>query len=142
MADDITKRLGCFMKTETLDISTNYLEKDAIVVVKLSGIMDFDEHRRLCEETFSAGRKYNAHKFLISMLDVIPKLTVLEIDDMPRTLIECGAKPEHRIAALHNPPPPHDRGFVFFRNGASNKSVTIKQFTNEDEALAWLRAEP
>jgi hypothetical protein len=130
------------MKTETLDIMVNYLEEDAIVVVQASGIMDFEEHRSLCEETFSAGRKYNAHKFLISILDVIPKLTVLEIDDMPETLIESGAKPEYRIAALHNPPPPYDRGFAFFRNAASNKSITVKQFTNEDEAMAWLRDEP
>jgi hypothetical protein len=130
------------MKTETLDIMVEYLEEDAIVLVKVSGIMDFEEHRRLCEETFSAGRNYNAHKFLISMLEVIPKLTVLEIDDMPKTLIECGAKPEYKIAALHNLPPPYDRGFEFFRNSASLKSIKIRQFTNEDKALAWLKSEP
>jgi hypothetical protein len=130
------------METKTLDITVDYLEKDAIVLVKLSGIMDFEEHRRFSEEMFSFGKKHNAHKFLVSMLDVIPQLTVLEIDDMPKTLIECGAKPEHRVAALHNPPPPYDRGFVFFRNGASLKSIRIKQFISEDEAFAWLKSEP
>jgi len=130
------------METKTLDITIDYLEKDAIVLVKLSGIMDFEEHRRFSEEMFSFAKKHKAHKFLVSMLEVIPQLTVLEIDDMPKTLIECGAKPEYRIAALHNPPPPYDRGFVFFRNGASNKSITIRQFTREDEAFAWLKSEP
>jgi hypothetical protein len=130
------------METKIFDISLDYLEKDEIVLVNLSGIMDFEDHKRFCEEMYSAGRKYNSHKFLVRMLDVIPKLTVLEIDDMPKTLIECGAKSEHRVAALHNPPPPYDRGFVFFRNGAYLKSITIKQFKIEDEALAWLRAEP
>ncbi len=130
------------MEAKTLDITINYLEKDAIVLVKLSGIMDFEEHKRFNAEMFSCAREHNAHKFFVSMLDVIPKLTVLEIDDMPKALIECGAKPEYRIAALHNPPPPYDRGFVFFRNAASLKSLKIKQFTSEDEVFAWLKSEP
>jgi hypothetical protein len=130
------------MKTETLDIAIDYLEKDAIVLVKLSGVMDFEEHRRFNAEMFSCAREHNAHKFFVSMLDVIPKLTVLEIDDMPKALIECGAKPEYRIAALHNPPPPYDRGFVFFRDTASLKSLRIEQFLSEYKAFAWLRSEP
>ena len=130
------------METETLDITADYIEKDGIIVVNISGIMDFEGHRRLCEETFSCGREHNAHKFLIKMMDMIPKLTVLEIDDMAKTLVECGAKPADKIAAVHNPPPPHDKGFAFFRNVAYLKSIIIKQFTDEDEALAWLRDEP
>jgi len=130
------------MKTETLDITIEYLEEDAIVLVNLSGLMDFEEHRKFNAEMFAYAREHNAHKFLVRMLDVIPKLTVLEIDDMPKALIECGAKPEYRIAALHNPSPPYDRGFVFFRNAASNRSITIKQFTREDGAFTWLKSEP
>jgi hypothetical protein len=130
------------METKTLDIAIEYLEEDAIVLVRLSGLMDFEEHKRFNAEMFACAREHNAHKFLVKMLDVIPRLTVLEIDDMPKALIECGAKPEYRIAALHNPPRPYDRGFVFFRNAASNRSITIKQFTRESEALAWLRVEP
>ncbi len=130
------------MKTETLDITIEYLEKDEIVVVNLSGIMDFEEHRKFNAEMFSFAEEHNAHKFLVRMLDVIPKLTVLEIDDMPNALIECGAKPEYRIAALHNPPPPYDKGFEFFKNAAFLKSLKINQFTLEDEALAWLKSEP
>lgn len=130
------------METKTLDIAIEYLEEDAIVLVKLSGLMDFEEHKRFNAEMFSCAREHNAHKFLVSMLDVIPKLTVLEIDDMPKSLIECGAKPEYRIAALHNPPPPYDKQFLFFRNVASLKSLKIKPFTREDEAFSWLKSEP
>ena len=125
-----------------MDLTIDYLKKDAIVFVKLSGIMDFEEHKRFAKETFSFAKKHNSHKIFVSMLDVIPQLTVLEIDDMPKTLIECGAGPEHRIAALHNPPPPHDNGFAFFRNVAFLESLRIKQFTSKKEAFAWLKSEP
>ncbi len=125
-----------------MDLTINYLKKDAIVLVKLSGIMDFEQHKRFAQETFSFARKHKSHKIFVSMLDVIPQLTVLEIDDMPKTLLECGAGPEHRIAALHNPPPPHDKGFAFFKNAAFLKSLQIRQFTSEDEAFAWLKSEP
>jgi hypothetical protein len=125
-----------------MDLKIDYLEEDAIVFVEMTGIMNFEDHKRFAEETLSFAKKYNSHKILTNMLDMIPQLTVLEIDNMPKTLIECGVTPEHRIAALHNPPSPYDKGFTFFRNVASLKSLYIKQFTNKDEAHAWLKTEP
>lgn len=125
-----------------MDLTIDYLEEDAIVLVKVTGVMDFEEHKRYAEETFSFVKKYNSHKVLTNMLDMIPRFTVLEIDDMPKILIDCGAKPEHKYAVLHNPPPPHDKEFAFFRNTASLKSLQIKQFTDIDKAYAWLKSEP
>lgn len=125
-----------------MDLTVDYLEEDAIVYVKVTGIMDFEEHRRFAEETSSFVKKYNSHKIFVNMIDMIPRLTVLEIDEMPNTLIEYGVKPEHKIAALHNPPPPYDKGFTFFRNSALLKSLKIEQFTSKDEAYAWLKSEP
>lgn len=125
-----------------MDLAIEYLEEDAIVLVKVTGIMDFEEHKRYAKETFSSLEKHNSHKVLVNMLDMIPRFTVLEIDDMPNTLIECGAKPEYKFAVLHDPPPPYDRGFAFFRNAASLKSIKIQPFTKMDEAYTWLKSEP
>jgi len=125
-----------------MDVKTSYLEEDAIVLVKATGIMDFEEHRKYAKEILSFAKEHNSHKIFVNMLDMIPRLTTLEIDDLPKTLIEYGAKPEHRIAILHNPPPPYDKGFKFLINVASLKSLQIKPFTSKDKAHAWLKSEP
>ncbi len=131
-----------FLDVRKMDLKLDYLEEDAIVCVKVSGIMDFAEHKRYAEEMLSFAKEHNSHKIFVNMLEMIPRLTTLEIDDLSKTLIECGTTPEHRFAVLHNPPPPHDKGFAFFRNTASLKSITIKQFANKDEVFAWLKSEP
>lgn len=123
-------------------LTVKYLKKDEIVLVKLSGIMDFELHKKFAEEALSLAKKYNSHKIFANFLEMTPKLTVLEIDDLPKTLIECGAGPAHRIAVLHNPPPPHDKGFAFFKNTAFIKRLQIRQFASRDEAFAWLKSEP
>ncbi|MFA5238473.1 MAG: hypothetical protein WC476_02020 [Phycisphaerae bacterium] len=125
-----------------MDIKINYLEEDSIVLVKVTGIMDFEKHKTYAKEILSFAKEHNSHKIFVNMLDMIPRVTTLEIEDFPKTLIECGAKPEHRIAILHNPPPPYDRGFSHFINVAFLKSLKIKPFTNKDMAHAWLKSEP
>ncbi len=125
-----------------MDLAIDYLEKDTIVCVRVTGIMDFAEHKRYAEETLSFAKKHNSHKIFVNMLDMTPRLTVLETDDMPQMLIESGVTAEHRFAVLHNPPPPYDKGFEFFRNTASLRSIQVKQFANKDEACAWLKSEP
>ena len=130
------------VKKQKMDLTIDYRQEDAIVYAKVSGIMDFQEHRRYAKEALSCAKKHNSHKILVDMMDMIPQLTISEIDNMPRVLIECGATSEHKFAALHNPPPPHDIGFTFFMDTAAMDSLEVRQFFNEDEALAWLRSQP
>ena len=124
-----------------MDVTVNYREEDGIVWVKVSGIMDFVEHRRYCKETLSCAKKHSSHKIFVDMLEMTPQLTISETDQLPLTLIEYGATPEHKFAVLHNPPPPHDIGFAFFMDSAVTESLVIRPFENEQEALAWLKSE-
>ena len=136
------RKIKVLMKTETLDIVVDYVEEDAIVHVKVSGIMDFEGHRRYAEKTLACDKEHNTHKIFVDMLDMIPQLSAFEIDGLATTMIDCGATPEHRIAVLHDPPPPHDVGFAFFRDTAAVESLQIRKFPGKDEALAWLKSEP
>lgn len=125
-----------------MEITLDYLEEDGIVTVKVSGIMDFIEHKRYAKETLSFAKKHNSFKILIDMLEMTPQLTIPEIDGLPLTLKEYGATAEYRFATLHNPPPPHDMGFTFFKDSATSESLDIRQFDTREEALAWLKSEP
>ena len=119
----------------------DYLEKDGIVVSKVTGLMDWEQHRKWCKEAFSAARKHNAHKMLNDLRDMVPSFTILQIDDLPKVLKEAGAGPEHRIAAVYDPSSPHSSEFAFFRDVAAITSIKVKLFSSTEEALAWLKSE-
>ena len=118
-----------------------YLEEDGIVYSKLSGVMDWEQHRKWFTEAFEVARKHGSHKYLNDFLEMVPRFTVLQIDDLPKQLIEIGAGPEDRMAALHDPSAPHHSENVFLKNVASLKSITVRYFTSRDEAIAWLKSE-
>ena len=119
----------------------DYLEKEGIVAAKITGVMDWDQHKKFAEDAFSFARKRNSHKFLFDFFDMAPSFTVLQIDDLPKLLREIGIGPEFRIAAIHDPSSPKSSEFDFFRNVATIKSLQVKQFSNKDEAIEWLKSQ-
>ncbi len=118
-----------------------YLEEEGVVFSKVSGVMDWDQHRKWCEEAFSVARKHNSHKMLNDLWDMVPNFTILQIDDLPKVLAEAGAVPGHRIAAIYDPTSPHSSEFKFFRDVSVLMSIKVKYFTDAEEALAWLKSE-
>jgi hypothetical protein len=124
-----------------MEWTIDYLEEDGIVFSKVSGLMDWDQHKKWCKEAFSVARKHNARKMLNDLRDMVPSFTILQIDDLPKVLKEAGAGPEHRIAAVYDPSSPHSSEFVFFRDVAAITSIKVKYFSDKDTAIAWLKSE-
>jgi hypothetical protein len=118
----------------------DYLEKDGIVSAKVTGLMDWDQHKKFAEDLFPFARKHNAHKILVDFLEMTPRFTILQVDDLPGLLKELGVGPEDRIAALHNPSAPHHSENVFFKDAATIKSITVRYFTSKDDAITWLKS--
>ena len=118
----------------------DYLEKDGIVSAKVTGLMDWEQHKRFAEELYPFAHKHGSHKIFIDFLEMTPRFTILQVDDLPGLLKELGVGPEDRIAALHNPASPHHSENVFFKNAATIKSITVRYFTSKDDAIAWLKA--
>jgi len=125
-----------------MELTIEYLEDEAIVFVKVSGIMDFEEHRKYAEKTLSSAKQHNTHKIFVDMLDMIPQLSAFETDEIVSTLIEFGTTSEHRFAVLHNPPPPLDTGFEFFIDSAAAELLQVRPFKTREDALSWLKSEP
>ncbi len=119
----------------------DYLEEDGIVSAKVTGLMDWDQHEKFAEELYPFARKHGSHRILIDFLEMTPKFTILQVDDLPGLLKGLGVGHYDRIAALHNPSAPHHRENIFFKNVASIKSITVRYFTSKDEAVAWLKSE-
>jgi len=117
-----------------------YLEKDGIVAAKVSGVMNWDEHRKFAEKLYPFAQKHGSQKIIIDFREMIPDFTVLQIDDLPKTLKEFGVGPDLRIAAIHDPSSPKSNEFTFFKNVATITSLYVEQFSGKEEAIAWLKA--
>ena len=118
----------------------DYLEKEGIVAAKVIGLMDWDSHKKFAQEMFSFAVKHKSHKILIDFLEMTPKTTILEIDDMPKVLSDLGVGPGWKIAALHDPKSPKASEFDFFRNVAALLSIRVRHFADKNEAIAWLKS--
>ncbi len=123
-----------------MDWTIEHLEKDGIITAKTSGIMDWDEHKRFAEELFPLANKHGVHKILIDFREMVPRFTILQIDDLPNMLMEIGVAPGFQIASVYDPKSPHSHEFKFFANVANLLSIKVKQFKDPDEALDWLKS--
>lgn len=123
-----------------MDWTINYLKEDGIVSAKASGIMDWDEHKKFADELYPLANEHGVHRILVDFRQVQPNFTILQIDDLPRMLGEIGVGPEFKIASVYDPASPHGHEFEFFNNVATLLSIKVKQFTDPDEAVAWLKS--
>jgi hypothetical protein len=122
-----------------MDWSIDYLKNEGIVITKLSGIMDWDEHKKWGEEAYAFAHKHNCKKMLIDFRDMVPNFSILQIDDLPKLLEEFGVDPGFKIAGLYDKSSPHASEFTFFRNTASLSSINVRYFDDKDQAIAWLK---
>jgi hypothetical protein len=123
-----------------MDWSIDYLENEGIVITKLSGIMNWDEHKKWGEEAYSFLHKHGSKKMLIDFQDMEPDFTTLQIDDLPKMLQDFGIGPDYKIAGLYDRSSPHAGEFTFFRNSASLSSINVRYFDDKDQAIAWLKS--
>ena len=124
-----------------MEWTIDYLEEEGIVSAKASGVMDWDEHKRFAEELYPLAKKHGAHRILIDFREVVTKFTILQIDDLPKMLKEMGVGPEFKIASVYDLSSPRGHEFTFFNNVATLLSITVKQFEDKDEAIAWLKSD-
>jgi hypothetical protein len=128
------------MGSQAMDWTIDYLKDYGIVSTRLSGVMTWDEHKKFAEELYPFARKQGVHKILIDFRDMTPDFTILQIDDLPKLLIDLGVGPEYKIAAVHDVSSPKKSEFDFFRNVATLMHLRVQQFADKDEAMAWLKA--
>jgi hypothetical protein len=124
-----------------MEWTTDYREKDKIVCVKTSGLMDWGHHKKFCEELFPFARRHGSHRFLVDHQDIKVTFSLLQLDDLPKLLKEVGLEPEDKIAVLYNPSWNNNSNFSFFKNLTIIGSLQLQFFTDNDVAIAWLKSE-
>jgi hypothetical protein len=119
----------------------DYLQEEGIVTAKMAGLMTWEKHIKFAEEMVSFARSHNSKKILINFLELVPILTVLEVDNLPKVLKDAGLGPEYKLAAVHDKTSPHFDDFKFFKNTASLNSIQVEIFSDINEAITWLKSQ-
>lgn len=116
----------------------DYLEEEGVVLIKTSGVTNWDKQKQLCQEAFQFAQEHKAHKYLADHRDLQEGLSVLQIDDMPMMFREIGLGAEDRVAILYGPN--LEEKFKFFQSVSNFALLNFKLFTDKDKAMAWLKS--
>jgi hypothetical protein len=114
-------------------------EEQGIVKVKISGLMSWDDKKKLCEEMLAAGRKKNISTFLVDQKETSFGLSVLEIDRLPEMFRNMGFEIKDRVAILINSDSSNNALFSFLQNVFTLSALRVQIFTDQGEATAWLK---
>jgi hypothetical protein len=116
-------------------------KKDGIVVVKTSGLITWDDNKIMTQEAFAATKHHGTKKVLVDHRLLQANLTILQIDDLPKLFKEIGIGPEYKVAILFDPVSPRSNNFTFFQNISIISSLQFRVFSEETEAIEWLKTE-
>jgi hypothetical protein len=117
----------------------DYIEDHGIVNVKTSGKMEFNDKKKLSEETLAAGRKKNVNAFFMDHKEAVFGLSVLEVDNLPAMFKDIGFGPKDKMAILVNLESPNSNMFTFLENVFAINSLQVRVFTDPEEATVWLK---
>ncbi|MBN1392907.1 MAG: hypothetical protein JW947_08910 [Sedimentisphaerales bacterium] len=124
-----------------MDWTVKYLKEDGIMHAKITGVVTWGECRKTVEEIFSYGRKKDVHRYLLECPQFEHKLTLLQIDDMPKLLKELGFGAEDKMAIVVDSSSRHIKELKFLENVARLASIQVRHFTDYEKGAEWLRAE-
>jgi hypothetical protein len=123
-----------------MEWTIGYLEKDKIARVKTKGLITWDDTRKMSQEVLSFIHHNNLHKILVDHRDMVPNLSVLQIDNLPAMFREIGVGPEYKTAVLFNPAIQSKDNFAFFDNVIKLTTLQFRGFTDEGKAITWLKS--
>jgi len=109
--------------------------------MKTSGPADWDQNKKMSETALALGRKNGSHRFLVDHQQLEHGLSILQVDDLPKTLKQIGVAPEDKVAVVFDPASPMSDTFKFFRDASFLESLQLRIFSDKDEATAWLKEE-
>ena len=110
-----------------------------IILVKMRGMISWEDKKKFSKEMLAAGRKNNINAFLVDQKETSFVLSVLEIDRLPSMLKEIGFSPNHKLAILINHDSLKGNLFKFLQNVCSLRSMQIQVFNDTEKATAWLK---
>jgi hypothetical protein len=117
----------------------DYVEDQVIIKAKTSGLMSFDDNKKLCEEMLAEGRRRGVKTFLADQRETSFGLSVMEIDDLPEMFRNIGFDIKDKIALVINSDSSSKPLYTFLQNVFTLSSLKVYVFTDSLEAIEWLR---
>lgn len=118
----------------------DYLEGDDIVRIKVLEPTGFEGTKQICMEANEVAREHRSRKYLVDHRGVEMALSVPDINEVPDAFREIGADFEGKTAILLDPGAPGSDKFGFLKDVLAKSWMHFELFTDEDEALAWLKS--
>ena len=116
---------------------------EARIVVTTSGTMRLDDLRQMAADALEAATAAGIRRYLIDHRRVAPDLQTIDVHDLVDFFVEMGADAEHRVATVFASDAPGREAFDYFHTRAHNRGAhQFRQFTDRDQALAWLASAP
>ena len=120
--------------------TVGYLEKDKIVIAKISGEPTWEQSKKLSESAVTLARKKGSTRFLVDNSKMSKTLSVLQVNMLPKLLKDAGLTSDDKIALLFDASSPLTDTHTFFRNTAFIESLNVRNFTDKKKTIAWLKS--
>lgn len=120
------------------DISVS--KQDDLVIVKTSGIFSYQQVLQMTKETFNAATENGIKYILGDHRDLEPQISLLDSYKLPRDLLIAGVERPLKVAVVYTKDSTKSEEIEFFETTALNVGITVKSFTNINDARLWLRS--
>lgn len=112
---------------------------DGLVAVKTSGFLTSEKTIQMTRETFSAAASNGIRNILGDHSDLATEISILDIYNLPRTLLREVVELPIKVAVVHSQDPAEKDKLAFFETTALNTGMQVKLFTNLEDARLWFK---
>ena len=120
--------------------SVNYNSEMHIVEIKVQGDFSLKEAREIFSESAKVTKEKNCYLIFTDLLEATMKLSVTEIYDLPKILLDILALSEINANKLKRAfvVAKNSKDYSFHETVSNNRGQRIKAFEDIDKARGWL----
>lgn len=116
-----------------------FVGKDGILHLKAKGVMNIDLIKQMSSQTISSAAEHGTNKYLVDFREMVPEVSTMNINDLPKILREFGTTPGSCMAMVFSPSSEKKEDFFFFETVFRNKGLRVRLFMDLNEASQWLK---
>ena len=104
---------------------------------------DFDRNAdlELVKSAIVASKQYGTKKFLVDHRNIVLRMRLMDIYDVPKFNAELGVSAESKIALIHADDAETKGAFQYLEDLSALQNLSRRAFTDEQSAIAWLTAD-
>jgi hypothetical protein len=115
------------------------LRNEDIINIVCSGNIDYEQILQMSSEGINAEKKHGINKYLVDDRDITPDLSISEISKLPKAFKEQGLEPWNKVAIIFSSKSTKKEEFSYFETASFNYGFLIRLFSDEKQALEWLK---